>query len=208
MQCRTRPVVVACLAVAVLLGGAIPAAGLELVVKPYLNYPTTESIIVRWETDAPATSLVRWEKKLPLKEATSIEGTRTLHEVRIEGLEAGAPYFYQVVSRDEAGSEVESEVWVYWYSWGYWGGYPGWGWYYPPYLGSASFQQGTVVWQLHDLRGDDDPSDPEARPPLNWVGALNGALSSSASTTHSEIRSGIKQAFAQSPYITASGAGN
>lgn len=103
---------------------------------------------------------------------------------------------------------VESEVWVYWYNWGYWGGYPGWGGYYPPYIGSASFQQGTVIWQMHDLRGVDNPSDPDAQPPLSWVGTLNGALSSKASTTHAEIRSGIKQAFVQSPYITAGGAGN
>ena len=102
---------------------------------------------------------------------------------------------------------VESEVWVYWYSWGYWGGYPGWGGYYPPYVGSASFQQGTLIWQLHDLRGIDDPQDPEAKPPLNWIGSINGALDSKASTTEAGIRDGIRQGFAQSSYIAAQPAG-
>ncbi len=101
---------------------------------------------------------------------------------------------------------VESEVWLYYYSWGYYGGYPGWGWYYPPYVGATSFQQGTVIWQLHDLR-DIDPGDPDAEPPLNWVGSINGALDSKASTTEASIREGIRQGFAQSPYIAAQPAG-
>ncbi|MEN8006607.1 MAG: DUF4136 domain-containing protein [Candidatus Krumholzibacteriota bacterium] len=101
---------------------------------------------------------------------------------------------------------VVSEVWVYWYDWGY-GGYPGWGWYYPPYVGTASFQQGTIIWQLHDLREVDDPTDPEAKPPLNWVAALNGALRNNPASTEADITSGIKQAFAQSPYVAATGAG-
>jgi len=99
---------------------------------------------------------------------------------------------------------VENETWVYWYSWPYYG-YPGWGGYYPPYVSGASFQQGSVIWQLHDLRGIDDPTDPEAKPPLNWIGALNGAIQKS--TTEANIRNGIRQAFTQSPYIAAQSAG-
>ncbi len=101
---------------------------------------------------------------------------------------------------------VESEVWLYWYTWGYYG-YPGWGWYYPPYVGTTSFQQGTIVWQMHDLRGIDDPTDPEAEPPLIWVGSINGALSNTASSTEADIRGGIRQGFVQSPYIAAQPAG-
>lgn len=98
---------------------------------------------------------------------------------------------------------VESETWVYWYNWGYWG-YPGWGWYYPPYVGSASFQQGTLIWQMHDLRGVDDPTDPDAVVPLNWIAAVNGALENSPN--ESKIRSAIAQGFTQSPYISATSA--
>jgi hypothetical protein len=99
---------------------------------------------------------------------------------------------------------VETETWVYWYSWGYWGGYPGWGGYYPPYVGTASFQQGTLIWQMHDLRDVEDPTDPGAEPLLNWIGALNGAIQNT--TTEATIRNGIKQAFSQSPYIAAQSA--
>jgi hypothetical protein len=98
---------------------------------------------------------------------------------------------------------VESEVWVYWYNWGYWG-YPSWGWYYPPYVGAASFQRGTLIWQMHDLRGIDDPTDPDVKPPLNWIAAVNGALESNPN--ESRTRQAISQAFTQSPYIAASSA--
>jgi hypothetical protein len=102
---------------------------------------------------------------------------------------------------------VESETWVYYYNWPYYGGYPGWGYYYPPYVSGTSFQQGTIIWQMHDLRGIDDPTNPDADPPMIWTGAINGALESSTSTTASGIQSGIQQGFAQSPYIAAQPAG-
>ena len=98
---------------------------------------------------------------------------------------------------------VESEVWVSYYNWGYGGGYPGWGWYYPPYMQTTSFRKGTVMWQFHDLRGIEDPTNPNTKPPLNWVGALNGALEGNTNSIKSGIESGVKQAFAQSPYIVA-----
>lgn len=102
---------------------------------------------------------------------------------------------------------VESEVWVYYYGWG---GYPGYGWgsYYPSYMGVASYQQGTVVWQMFDLRNVDDPTAPDATPPVAWLGIINGALSGSASATAASVTNGINQGFAQSPYIAASGSPN
>jgi hypothetical protein len=99
---------------------------------------------------------------------------------------------------------VETEVWYYYYGW--YGGYPGYGWYYPPYVQTGSFRKGTVVWNLHDLRGIEDPTDPEQVPPLNWVGAINGALEGATGTIEAGIQTGIKQAFTQSPYIVGNAA--
>ena len=98
---------------------------------------------------------------------------------------------------------VKSEVWFYWYDWGYWGGYPGWGGYYPPYVGTGSFEQGSVLWQMLDLRDITDPTDPDAEPTAMWLGGINGALRSSTSANHDVIEAGINQAFEQSPYISA-----
>jgi hypothetical protein len=88
---------------------------------------------------------------------------------------------------------VQAEVWFYWGSWGYWGGW----WYYPPTGGMDSFTNGSVLWQLVDIRGVDDGGDPV---PV-WLAGINGVVQNSISTTSSGIRKGIDQAFYQSPYI-------
>jgi hypothetical protein len=95
----------------------------------------------------------------------------------------------------------QTEVWFYTYGWGYYGGWwgPGYG-YYPPYVGVDSFQAGSVVWGLMDLRGV-DPGAPDVELQSIWYAGLNGALSNSESNTVSRVRSGIQQAFTQSPYI-------
>jgi hypothetical protein len=103
---------------------------------------------------------------------------------------------------------VQSEVWYYYYYWGYWGDwwYPGWG-YYPPAVGVDSFTQGTVLWQLMDVRGV-DPADPDATVDPLWIAGLTGAARSTTGSNEQSIRDGIRQAFAQSPYIQAGSAGN
>jgi hypothetical protein len=98
---------------------------------------------------------------------------------------------------------VVSEVWVYWYNWGYYPGYPGYPGYYPPSVGTASFEQGSVVWQLTDTREFKDPGNSDPKAVLNWAGGINGALNKTASTNEAGIRTGIRQGFAQSPYIKA-----
>ena len=95
---------------------------------------------------------------------------------------------------------VQTEVWYYWYDWGYWGG---WCCYYPPYVGVGSFEKGSVIWQLVDVRGASEQNPPEAV----WLAGINGAVQSSAATNANAIRAGIGQAFQQSPYIQAAPSG-
>lgn len=92
---------------------------------------------------------------------------------------------------------VQSDVWVQWYSWGYWGGY------YPPYTGVAKFEQGSIIWQLLDLRDIDDPTTPDGEPTVMWIAGINGAVKNSQSANHSAITAGVGQGFDQSPYIVA-----
>lgn len=94
---------------------AAGAQALEFVVKPYLQYPTQDSIIVRWETDGPATSAVQWGERIEegaLENTVTAEGTHTFHAVKITGLDAASPYFYRVVSEAD-GAKVESEVYTF-----------------------------------------------------------------------------------------------
>ena len=94
---------------------------------------------------------------------------------------------------------VQTEVWFYWYDWGYWGG---WCCYYPPYVGVGSFEKGSVVWQLVDVRNAG-----QQEPQAVWLAAINGAVQDSNTATEAGIRKGIGQAFTQSPYIQASPSG-
>lgn len=130
-----------------------------------------------------------------------------IEELRAQMVAAG----FQDVSPDTATvtpdvwlvcGAVQSEVWYYSYDYGY--GY--WWGYYPPPATVQNFTQGTVLWQLMDMRevqgggGDDTIA-------LIWLAGINGALQKSESTTESGIRTGIRQAFTQSSYIQASPAG-
>jgi hypothetical protein len=60
-----------------------------------------------------------------------------------------------------------------------------------------SFTNGSVLWQLVDVRGVAGGGDPL---PV-WLAGINGVVQKSISTTTSGIRKGIDQAFYQSPYI-------
>jgi hypothetical protein len=96
---------------------------------------------------------------------------------------------------------VQSDVWYYYsYGWGYWGG---WCCYYPPYVGVGSFTQGSVVWQMVDVRDASEQDPPDAI----WLSGLNGIVQSSNAANEGAVRNGIRQAFAQSPYIQAAPAG-
>lgn len=82
----------------------------------------------------------------------------------------------------------------YWYCW-YYPYPPGWGWYYPPYIGTYEFRIGTVIINMvkRDSSGESVT--------VEWVGALNGY--SDKNSNLARIRSGIDQAFKQSPYLGA-----
>jgi hypothetical protein len=87
--------------------------------------------------------------------------------------------------------------WGYWPGWGYWPPYgAGWGWYYPPYVGSVTYEQGTVIMTLID------PNEPvQENLAMVWEGALRGLLSTAGTPTEQRITQGINRAFDQSPYL-------
>ncbi len=102
----------------------------------------------------------------------------------------------------------QTEYWAY-YDWSYyWGYYPGWGypgyggynpgygWYYPPaYVGSTTFEQGSLVLTLVDPNA----AAGEAIPVV-WSGVVRGLMNYGGATTR--ITTTINQAFSQSPYLS------
>lgn len=109
---------------------------------------------------------------------------------------------------------VGSVTWFYYQSypwWPAWGGWPGWGccgpgygWWYPGYISVGSYRSGTISVKLVD---PDEPLPPEAEGedliPVQWDGALNGLLGSSAGSTATRLTDGIDQMFEQSAYLSA-----
>lgn len=75
----------------------------QILKGPYLQNVTPEGITVMWETHVPGTSQVAYGTEETLgRLAIGREGT--LHEVRLEGLQAETTYYYQVRSENEAGA--------------------------------------------------------------------------------------------------------
>jgi acid phosphatase type 7 len=90
-----------------------PASPLEIIAGPYLQYPTTTSMIVRWETDQSATSETAYGLTVAKMEWLRGEGESLYHEVRLESLVPGGFYFYQVKSTASDGAVIESERYTF-----------------------------------------------------------------------------------------------
>jgi len=108
---RNRYMVVAIVLILCSVFFVLQSSALEIVVGPYLQYPTETSIIVRWETDEAASSEVAYGAKAEKMESVKGEDA-VYHEVKLDSLEPGGFYFYQVRSSAE-GNTVESEVYTF-----------------------------------------------------------------------------------------------
>lgn len=88
---------------------------------PYLNYATTTSINILWETDRPAKAVVEFGESLPLrqkkelsvaglpKEGPPSEG-KYIRELTLDNLKPGTTYFYSVKAVADDGQVIESGV--------------------------------------------------------------------------------------------------
>ena len=77
----------------------------ELVVKPYLQNATPNSIHILWETDSNSLSIVEWGQQIFLSESTtgssfSNYGSSRIHTVELNNLEPNTKYYYRVVVGD------------------------------------------------------------------------------------------------------------
>lgn len=77
----------------------------EIVVGPYIQFLTSNSVWILWETSAGDESKVNWGKTDSLGNTTTGEsyiGNRDskIHEVYLENLEPNTKYFYQVITEN------------------------------------------------------------------------------------------------------------
>lgn len=92
----------------------------SLLVKPYLQYVTQNNMTILWETTSEGSSTVEYGKALlnakkpNLSKVEKLEGTRTLHEVRLKGLKPATKYLYRVRTKlKNSKKELLSEVYTF-----------------------------------------------------------------------------------------------
>jgi hypothetical protein len=107
---RTRCLIAGIALIAAVADGA---KGLEIVAGPYLQYPTETGIVIRWETGEAATAEAGHGVRGDKLQWQAGNGDTVYQEVRLEGLEKGGFYFYQVRSTGADGSVVQSEVYTF-----------------------------------------------------------------------------------------------
>ena len=92
------------------------ASDFDFVVKPYLQFATPTTITVMWETNERCRSVVRYgEPKFNASSANlefsvELEDTTFIHELVLDGLTPETHYFYQVISTNDKGDSLVSEV--------------------------------------------------------------------------------------------------
>jgi acid phosphatase type 7 len=81
----------------------------RFVVKPYLQFATTDGMTIMWESSRPASGWVEYGESRPytLKTEPATEGL--MHEIRLTGLKPQTPYFYRVHTISGDGSDLVSE---------------------------------------------------------------------------------------------------
>ena len=84
-------------------GGESSNAPTNLSRGPYLQTLTTNSVIVRWRTDSPGTSTVKYGKTETNLDLTANSSSPTQeHEIHVTALEPDTRYYYQIESNDES----------------------------------------------------------------------------------------------------------
>ena len=92
----------------------------------------------------------------------------------------------------------------YYCSPGYGWGYPGYGYGYPYYPGPtvSSYESGTLLMDMIDLKNFDPDEDENIS--VLWSGIIKGVTDAPQSEIKTRIKSTVDQAFEQSPYLGAS----
>lgn len=77
-------------------------------VGPYLNFATTESVNLVWETDRPSTALLEWGTTDQLGQGIRCTTADRMHDATIPFLEPDTPYFYRISATDASGQTISS----------------------------------------------------------------------------------------------------
>jgi predicted phosphodiesterase len=80
----------------------------HFIAGPYLNRMTQKSVTLVWETDRPATGVVRFGRKLPYDREVRATAAVRLQTIELAGLEPETTYFYEITAVSANGTEIAS----------------------------------------------------------------------------------------------------
>ena len=83
-----------------------PDKDLMFLVKPYLQFATTDAITLMCETSRPAKMRVEYAELRPLAQTAETDSANLISEVTLTGLKPATRYFYRVVCVDDSGQEL------------------------------------------------------------------------------------------------------
>jgi 3',5'-cyclic AMP phosphodiesterase CpdA len=87
--------------------GGVPGPGVRILKGPYLQWPATDGITIRWETDRPAAGEVTVERAgAPGAPIVAGAGVATRQVVRVEGLAPSTLYRYRVRAGETRADEA------------------------------------------------------------------------------------------------------
>lgn len=85
-------------------------SGLQFVIKPYLQFPTLDSLVVMAETSEPTSATVAFGETPDLPRKVESTEPATIHEWKLTGLKPETKYFYQVTATDSRGQRLASPL--------------------------------------------------------------------------------------------------
>jgi uncharacterized protein DUF4136 len=85
----------------------------------------------------------------------------------------------------------------------WWGGGWGWGgwWGFPPTISTRSFEIGSVIIEMFDIRKIPEGGPIPTEFTGSWLAVLRGLLANNPASNNTRIVSGVQQAFLQSTYL-------
>lgn len=83
---------------------------LQFVVKPYLQFGTTDGMTVMCETGQPSFMTVEYGETQPLRQKVVAKTAGNISEVRLEGLKPFTTYYYRVTCVDAGGNVARSDI--------------------------------------------------------------------------------------------------
>lgn len=161
---------------------------------------TMPDTIIHLNTDDPNAIDIPRDNDEETLDSVRVQLTRLgWTEVDWDDAANGAPVDVAILNL--ASATENTQWWISYPPGGCWY-YPcwGWGWYWPPVVGSTSYNAGTYFMVMADAEGVTAGDSTAAV----WGGAINGVLSASSGSNYQRLLGGISQAFRQSPYLRGS----